>query len=151
MHTDSKTSNTDAIFILCILSGIMFLLLYGYWCCAIFMLRGIDMHSITDCCSKSELNNRMTYGSLTCAFWIISILFISIATALLTDTLGGSLDLFLCEDSSNFDLHCLEAVVMIFMWTLIGLFACCNVFCYFICIRHLAGQICGRDEPRQNQ
>ena len=127
----------------------MFIMLYAYWCCAIFLVRGIDMHSITDCCNRSDLNNRYNYGSLTCAFWIVTILFVAIASALLTSTLGGALDVgnvFSCDGFNRFDLLCLEAMVTLFMWMLIGLFACCNVCCYCICIRHLAGQICGRDE-----
>ena len=136
------------IFVLCLLSGMIFILLLAFWCCAIFMIRGIDMHSICDCCTKSDLDNNRNYGSLTCAFWITTILFVSIATALATNTLGGGLQVFdsVCQSANlqTFDFLCLETVVMIFMWTLIGLFVCCNALCYFVCIRHLAGQICGK-------
>ncbi len=127
----------------------IFILLYVYWCYVIFLIRGIGMRNITDCCLKSDLNNQRNYGSLTCACWIVTILFVSIATALLTNALGGDIDTeTFCEE---FNLYCLEVMVMTTMWTVIGLFCCCNVCCYCVCIRQLVGQICGRDEHNDSQ
>ena len=137
--------DSAAAFTLCALAGLLFILLYAFWCCVIYIIRGIGMDGLLDCCTKSDLSNNRNYSSLTCAFWIVTVLFMSIATALVTNILGvnGVNELeIVCQ--STVDLFCLEVAVAALMWLLILLFACCNVSCYFVCIRHFAGDICGR-------
>ena len=135
--------STTTVFILCILSGMIFIVLFAYWCCVIFVIRGVDMHNICDCCRRNDLNGNRNYTSLTCTFWIIAIIFVSLATALLMNILDSGPELFevACE---GFDFYCLELGVAALMWMLVGLFTCCNLCCYCICIRRLAGQVFGK-------
>ena len=139
-------SNHVVALVLCILAGLLFILLYAFWCCVIYIIRGIGMEGLLDCCTNSNLSNNKNYSSLTCGFWIITVLFMSIATALLTNVLGvyGVTKLETVCQLDTIDLYCLEVVVAALMWLLILLFACCNVSCYFLCIRHFVGSIFGR-------
>lgn len=134
-------SHSNTFITLCVLSGIAFMSFCFFWCFSICVTQATRSHTIPDCCRKSDLDPNTNYTVLSCAFWIVVVFFIAVASALafaVYNTL--SLDVTVC---SSFDSFCLELSVALLMWGCVLFCFCSNSVAYFFGLRRAVGRVFG--------
>ena len=130
LHTDAKVSS---LLVTCLLSAVAFIMCCLLWCCTLCATQV----KRTNCCRQQKVDPRANHTLLSCATWAVVIFFMAVSAATLVSVIDfyGS-DYNSCSLTAEGvlgNVYCIQIVVCVAMWCVVGFCAFWNFACYCGC------------------